>query len=968
MRVVLSIGFAKYDDDGIESLSFSEGDAQKFFELMCDPALGNAERKRSRCLLSPTRELALGAFAELIRGLQGDDEFILFIAGHAAPLRSGSLAFDCKDTLRHARSTTTLTERDINALLRARPGVRGTIILDTCYAGSFAALAQDERTRGALEQISFNASQEGLISLVACGPKEMAIESRGAGMFSGLLCEVLRSGACVSPDQEYIRAGDAALWIRARLEALGKSGLFLPGTKSQGDVGNLYLTRNPRFGEVAAMESRTSVSDLLGEIESVISRLTRRGEQSRDVLQTYVGSLQSGVALQPEVEVYRVRDDNTSGAVLKLFAKILGAGFFFLLTIEADGAGRILLLLVAAGFVLSGIFDVATAVGMMRNKAKYFILFSPDGLVFALRRSEHISPIVIPWQELVSIERKTLVDGVTTDAFVLIADSKTIVLDSKDVSPFVTMDMFAQLVEKHRALKNAVGTGGPDFGRLPVAATAESEERGVRTLDRKVAGVLVVGCQTYDRGFRPLPSVADDVQRLSELFSSDGLPKAVVKADQTLREFDREVTALCQRFRGKAVVIYFSGHGFVEGGELILAMRDTDPTRGIESGFACSKLQDVALEAGLAHMVVVLDCCFSGAAGAALGLDVLSSGSLRRFFQAEPDAVTILAAASKSQEALGIAGVGGFFTKAFAAMIRTLMEAGDAVSIKAVSNGVSAQLTEAQLDQNHCVYAGGEFESLLLAEARRPPQACSLSDVLEQQSTTAQKAALAQYASSLPKSGGHYKEETPLGLLHYFSCAAHRPANWRDGLRGGCGYLIVFFGGVAVVWSIVSSAANNSGLGFPIFIATVVILAFVFFVFGREPVRPSRWLIVGPAGIRMVESVVLKKRVSKYDRFEFTLSPGSGFSVPADYINSYVLERNVTTTNDDRRLVMKLHLSDRSGVKVLIASSDEPWPDVDRIASVAKTSLALSRQKTLAVLQATTGMLQADHQSRSAKP
>ena len=79
------------------------------------------------------------------------DELILCIAGHATRLASGALAFDCKDTDHKARSLSSFGESDMKATIHSREGSRGIVILDTCFAATFAELRHRARARGGLE-------------------------------------------------------------------------------------------------------------------------------------------------------------------------------------------------------------------------------------------------------------------------------------------------------------------------------------------------------------------------------------------------------------------------------------------------------------------------------------------------------------------------------------------------------------------------------------------------------------------------------------------------------------------------------------------------------------------------------------------------------------------------------------------------------------------------------------------------
>jgi hypothetical protein len=87
-----------------------------------------------------------------------------------------------------------------------------------------------------------------------------------------------------------------------------------------------------------------------------------------------------------------------------------------------------------------------------------------------------------------------------------------------------------------------------------------------------------------------------------------------VVLERTAREILRE----CETFfaagaPGDVALFYFSGHGRRSGSELVLCARDTESSHLISSGVAAESLRKIMADSIADVIIVVLDCCHSGA-------------------------------------------------------------------------------------------------------------------------------------------------------------------------------------------------------------------------------------------------------------------------------------------------------------------------------------------------------------------
>lgn len=157
---------------------------------------------------------------------------------------------------------------------------------------------------------------------------------------------------------------------------------------------------------------------------------------------------------------------------------------------------------------------------------------------------------------------------------------------------------------------------------------------------------LLVGIDEYDH-FSPLSGCVNDVRAVSPLLernddesknfdcqtrtSADGH----VGRDALLRD-TREL------LRGGAdiALLYYAGHGYNPGNDVSICTTDgTEETPGVE----LSKILGMVQASEMKEVVIILDCCFSGAAG---GVPQLGEGAT-----AIRDGVTILAASRGDQTA-----------------------------------------------------------------------------------------------------------------------------------------------------------------------------------------------------------------------------------------------------------------------------------------------------------------------------
>ncbi|MFF9644176.1 caspase family protein [Kitasatospora aureofaciens] len=131
--------------------------------------------------------------------------------------------------------------------------------------------------------------------------------------------------------------------------------------------------------------------------------------------------------------------------------------------------------------------------------------------------------------------------------------------------------------------------------------------------------VVLIGADEY-RNFPDLPAVHNNIGRLAELFRSPhigGLPAGHCVTVRNPADV-KEVLDTVHRAASEAtdtLVVYFAGHGMRSpDGSLYLALGHSEQGRKLYESVAFNYLRTEVLESVASRKVVILDCCYSGAA------------------------------------------------------------------------------------------------------------------------------------------------------------------------------------------------------------------------------------------------------------------------------------------------------------------------------------------------------------------
>ncbi|WP_405506685.1 caspase family protein [Streptomyces purpurascens] len=131
--------------------------------------------------------------------------------------------------------------------------------------------------------------------------------------------------------------------------------------------------------------------------------------------------------------------------------------------------------------------------------------------------------------------------------------------------------------------------------------------------------VVLIGADEY-QNFPGLPAVRNNLVRLAELFTSPHagcLPAGhcVTVRNPAARDDVLDAVYQAASEATDTLVVYFAGHGMLSPeGSLYLALGHSEPGRKFYKSVAYNDLRTGVLESVAPRKVVILDCCYSGAA------------------------------------------------------------------------------------------------------------------------------------------------------------------------------------------------------------------------------------------------------------------------------------------------------------------------------------------------------------------
>lgn len=902
MRKALSVGLASFDSPGIRPLPRAATDAESFHRLATDPHCG--ECADFGLVLSPPKADLEARLNRFFRALEPGDEFVLYIAGHASHLRSGLLTFDCRDTEPTLRSLTGYCERDLRALLLHQTGVRGILILDTCYAESFRDLRKDLEARGPKgfevpELPELDPAHLSLVYLFACGSRDQTFEDSRSGMFTGLLLEAMRDGAGTPPASSHVSPAAAINWVRERLRDAGLERAAWPSLRALGRTDDIFLCRNPTFDVGVAGDKESNrlqlQLDLTTALANMIGRLASPPQQVESLqdLRDLAQQVAEGKAPHASCTVIRP-------SWLSILGRWMGLGVLFPVFawwVFSTDDGCLRVLMIALGPVV-GLVGWIDPFRTWRRYRKLYVLLTPEGL--------YKSPegLAKSWGDLRRVERRGRYENGwrREDALQLSFNGEALALRI-DADEFYNLDALQQAVEGLSSQWYAILPSVPEVDPSLAPASRTNPDSGT------VVEICAFAAGWEYDNLPGLSSPAADLGLVSSLFERLTATRAASGANMSRDDFLAWLGGVFRGAAGANLLLYFSGHGLLAGEELVLALKDTEPERPLQTGFPVSTLFDLAGEARTRHVALVLDCCFAGAGGQSLGFSPHFKNGLEHLFATDRSGFTIVAAAADNQPAFAPVGHPSLFTGFWTAEAHRLLDVGEPCYIAAVSRAAGQALEATGIPQVPWSFLS-ESGSEVRLRGQDLPNAREVLRAVVDERAAAQTMAIRMQLQSLAKSSPPTPRDEPgTDIFLGEDTPSTTPAE-----RGGCGGCLGILGVIYLL-----------GSGF----------------WEAVPV----WV-----GLCIYGVVALNAAAARKPRAQAVLTTsGNGIALndqvfPAAHVASVHIEEHRENNNGSVSRHRFLVLVTSAGTKVVLASSLQQWShDLEFMAEKARENLARSR-------------------------
>ncbi|WP_349958057.1 caspase family protein [Rhizobium sp. ZPR3] len=881
MRKAFVIGLGQFADVRIPALPAAEKDAEAILATLTDPVIGSVDPEQTRLLLSPTHNMLRAALSAFLAGMMEGDEFVLFLAGHAYPQSSGRLIFPCQDSRIDRLSTTGFSERDLHLLIAERPGLRGILVLDTCFAGSFGQVKSALKARGEQPLIPPPPEQSALAIIYSARARELAYESSDSGLFTGLLIEGLRAGAGCPETQQHVTPADIVDWIKAKMRYAKLSEQFWPGLREGKAVAGLALSRNPGFSVDArigdAAEARAERT-----LAKIVMRMTgaEDGYSKLRGLAEFAGKDQP---LPPEEGAEIVRVTKREVAV-GWFRGIAGGAFltFLAFIIFSDDSKLSLMAAVIVAFVLVVPALVET---LSHDRRIHFLLFNIDGFVLSKGHRNDQRVEIYIWSDVTAVRIESVINqgGFKSSKLVIEARGKGLPLEIDESTYPVKIEVLREMFLRWLHMRMSI---------MPVPKVAPlklAEGDGEMPFQRVMTAAALVGVWDYSHLPR-LSAPEHDLTRLNAVLAQCGVTAATC-ANPELAAFESWLGDSVYAAAGQILLLVFSGHGIVAGDELMLAFPGTRPERLAETAFPVAKLVDVAADARVRHLILVLDCCMSGASGAALGL---TEANLSELFETDRGLITVLAATADDQEAYAPQGAPSFFTAAIADAIEACLALKRQASLIAISDEAAERLSDIGLGQRHWRFASDAAHGIALS----PPP--TIGDKVAEQHASIELKQLTslrhlwEYVAVAEFSTGDYSVEISFGGKAIGKVFVIAP--WKAyAVPRGCSIPLIFITVLAALTYLLSAmysefmwaALIGAGLGLLL----------------RGSRKPRSSLVVSVYGIAK----------------DGVLYPSVNIASTLVSSSRYRVESGGETTTQEWQLY------ERDGKKTVLAQSAEPW-------------------------------------------
>lgn len=178
-RVCICFGVSKYSDDGLEEIPGAEHDANRVFDLLVSPDIGENDPNCSKKIVNPTKTEFIHSLSDVLYD-KSRETVTIFFAGHGAVVNSSYYLFLSDSNTDRIASTSVSLSEIFQIIGDAKPA-HTNIVIDACNA---AGMVNDIGTLLKPSEIGPSASSSVSI-LVTCAADEFAGEALAADPTQG---------------------------------------------------------------------------------------------------------------------------------------------------------------------------------------------------------------------------------------------------------------------------------------------------------------------------------------------------------------------------------------------------------------------------------------------------------------------------------------------------------------------------------------------------------------------------------------------------------------------------------------------------------------------------------------------------------------------------------------------------------------------------------------------------------------
>lgn len=237
MRVLLAIGCNSYAH--ADQLGGAERDAQRVFDALIKPEVGEYDVNHSRLLLSPTYEATRQALKEALFAIPNLESFTFFFAGHGC-VSAGAFYMWLQDSSPIGLSMSALSLADIFRSLNEAGPLQSNIIIDACESGGLIEDLGILLKPGLLG----NTGTPGLTLVATAAQNQGAQETSNGGNGTIALLDCIEGRDFVQDHKSSLDLVEIGMKVSQRLQHGGQSPVVW-GLNLYGATG---FCKNPLFG------------------------------------------------------------------------------------------------------------------------------------------------------------------------------------------------------------------------------------------------------------------------------------------------------------------------------------------------------------------------------------------------------------------------------------------------------------------------------------------------------------------------------------------------------------------------------------------------------------------------------------------------------------------------------------------------------------------------------------------------